>query len=109
MAAGGVVGDTASDLIKSLTTAIRDKLQGNEAVQEHRALSEAEAIERARWLVAERYFEDPPDLTVRSSEVGPSDGAEVVLRSGRTGRTFTCTYVVDDGFVSLCRLRTENP
>ena len=94
----------AWDALKAIALKLRERLKGGPVPQSESNLAESEAIERAYWIVAQRYKENQPELDLVYCEAnGPS--AVVRYRSDDTGWVYEVHLETLEGLVytAMCK------
>lgn len=101
------VGSAAAwDATKAVARQIAERQTVSRAPSTDHALTEREAEERCRWLLAERYGIQDNDLRLISVEI--VDGTEATCSlAGTDGWQYTCRLFVEYGVVRLSSLRRD--
>lgn len=72
----------------------------------YKSLTEYELVERAKWFICERYSIKDDRLVLVSHELRPPNWGTSIFESG-DGWTYTCEVVLEDGLVTITRIKRE--
>lgn len=103
LAAGGIVGGAAWDATKVVARKWASRFKAESGDYDPFPLGEREAIERARWLICDRFKETDADLELLSVDLRPPDKASACFRSAALW-DYQCELSYVDGVVVLTRI-----